>query len=441
MTQHQDDRDAPRRVQLLGIGVGPANLSLASLLHGCPQVSHLFLDRRWRFGWHEGQQLPGAQLQVSPLKDLVTLADPTNPYSFLAFLHEHGRLHHFINARFDAVPRREFGDYLAWAAARNENVLFGEEVLEVDFDGCFTVRTSRRTLRADNLSIGVGTCPALPPFARTGPQDGQFHISEFVERAADLAGKRVCVVGGGQSGAEAVLDLASREDARLPEQISWVSSRSNFLPIDDSPFTNDYFTPSYSDYFAKLDADRRAELNTRLVLASDGITEQTLREVYQRAYTLRFVHGDKDRLTFRPNREVVETTGSGRDGWRLRLRHQDAPQADEWLDADVIVWATGFRPAATDFLAPIEHRLEREGEEYRIDSDFAVVWDGPADRRLFVQNGARGQRGLADPNLSLIAWRSMRILNRLRGESGAEPEPSFIDWSPSAAVGAHWGAS
>src|SRR5262249_34599199 len=86
----------------VGIGVGPANLSLASLLYGHREVSNLFIERNPTFGWHDDQQIAGASLQVSPLKDLVTLADPTNVFSFLSYLHAEGRIYHFINARFDA---------------------------------------------------------------------------------------------------------------------------------------------------------------------------------------------------------------------------------------------------------------------------------------------------------------------------------------------------
>src|SRR5882757_4327425 len=121
----------------VGIGVGPANLSLASLLHGHDDVSNLFLDKKTTFGWHDGQQLPDTTLQVSMLKDLVSLADPTNRFSFLSYLHAHGKIYHFINAQFDAVPRQEFRNYLKWASDQNPNVVFGEDIRSVDFDGTF----------------------------------------------------------------------------------------------------------------------------------------------------------------------------------------------------------------------------------------------------------------------------------------------------------------
>jgi lysine N6-hydroxylase len=413
----------------VGIGVGPANLSLASLLYSHREVSNLFLEKKAAFGWHDGQQIPGASLQVSPLKDLVTLADPTSPFSFLAYLHAQGRIYHFINARFDAVPRQEFRNYLEWASRRNENIVFGEEVLSVEFDETFVIGTSRRVLTASNIAVGVGVRPWVPLHAqdRLGPT--QFHVSDFVSRARGLGGRRVAVVGGGQSGAEALCDLISRPGVELPRRVSWISRRRNYFPIDDSPFTNDYYMPSYADYFYTLERAAREPLNVLNVLTSDGISEATLREIYQRIYTHRFIAGDRDLVELYPNRDVTDVTGDDAGGWDLTLVNADQPEEVGHVEADVIVWATGFRPARMDFLAPLAGRLEREGDEYRVDEDFAVRWDGPPDRRIFVLNAARQQRGLADLNLSLIAWRSQRIVDCLRGVRSDQQLPSFIEWS------------
>ncbi|WP_433261030.1 lysine N(6)-hydroxylase/L-ornithine N(5)-oxygenase family protein [Actinosynnema sp. CS-041913] len=419
-----------RHVNCLGVGVGPANLSLASLLHGHPEVGNVFMDRRTAFGWHDGQQLPDARLQVSMLKDLVSLADPTNPFSFLSYLHDRGRIYHFINAQFDAVPRQEFRDYLKWASERNPNVVHGEEVRSIEFDGVFVVRTDQRTVTADNISVGVGLGPAVPAFARPFLGATQFHISDFVDRAVDLAGKRVCVVGGGQSGAEAFLDLINREPRDAPRRISWITRRRNYLPIDDSPFTNDFYMPDHSDYFAGLDPAARARFTTEQALSSDGISESTLRDIYQRVYVRRFVEGRHDQIALFPHREVFDVQPGARDGWSLRMRHRDHPGVPGQLDVDVVVWATGFSPATMSFLDPIAHRIDREGDEFRIDDQFAVRWDGPPGRDIFLHNAAMRQRGLPDRNLSLIAWRSRRIVDRLRGVRGDEQRPSFMEWAP-----------
>lgn len=419
----------------LGIGVGPANLSLASLLHAHDDVPNIFLDRKEVFSWHDGQLIPGATLQVSMLKDLVSLSDPTNEFSFLSYLHDQRKVYHFINAQFDAVPRLEFRNYLEWASRRNKNVVFGEEVQSVDFADTFVVRTDKRTLTADNISVGVGSRPWIPLPGQDWRDHSQFHVCEFVEKAVNLGGKRVAVVGGGQSGAEAFLDLISRPTVELPSRVCWISRRRNYLPLDDSPFTNDYFMPCHSDYFYRLDRVTREVVNRQNLLASDGISELTLRAIYQRAYHHRFIDGAPGLIGLYPNRTVQHVTRCATGGWGLAIVNNDPPGMTQQLQVDVIVWATGFRTGRMDFLSPLDRRLERDGKEYRIDQDFAVDWDGPPGHNIFMQNAARTQRGLADLNLSLLAWRSQRIVDRLRGVRGAEQVPSLIEWSIDHAAG------
>jgi lysine N6-hydroxylase len=422
------DNNAHAHYKCVGIGAGPANLSLASLLYGHDDISNLFLDRKAAFSWHDGQQLPDTTLQVSMLKDLVSLADPTNRFSFLSYLHARGRIYHFINAQFDAVPRQEFRNYLQWACEQNKNIRFGENVLSVDFDGTFVVRTDRRTVTADNLSVGIGTRPWVPALAADLPGDHQYHVSDIVTRGRDLGGKRVCVVGGGQSGAEAFLDLLCRPPHEQPRRVSWVTRRRNYFPIDDSPFTNDFYTPSHSDYYYGLTPAKREEFNAHQVLSSDGISEATLRQIYQRIYAHRFMDGNDDLVALCPNREVAAVSQTS-GGLGVRMTNGNHPGVVGQIDTDVVIWATGFRPARMDFLDPIAHRLHRAGDEFKIDQDFAIRWDGPADRNIFVHNAAEQQRGLADRNLSLIAWRSQRIVDRLRGVCSDEQLASFIDWS------------
>jgi lysine N6-hydroxylase len=414
----------------VGIGVGPANLSLASLLHGNPRAKNLFIDKKSTFEWHDGQLIHGTALQVSMLKDLVSLADPTSEFSFLAYLCEQGRIYHFLNAQFDAVPRQEFRNYMEWACRKNENVVFGEEALGVTFDRVFRIETTRQSITADNIVIGTGTQPWVPPQVRDLLGKTQFHVHDFLGKSQHLGGRRVCIVGGGQSGAEAFLDLVSRPPAERPAHVAWVSRRANYLPLDDSPFTNDFFVPSYSDYFYRLTLAVREEFNEQHILTSDGISTSTLREIYQAAYRLRFLEDAEDPYSFLPDRDISAISGSDDAGWSIDLTHNHDPRASEDIRADTVIWASGFRPVPMDFLDPIAHRLVREDKEYRIDEDFAVRWDGPQDHSIFIQNGARQQRGHADANLSLNAWRSQRIANRLLGMKGPEPLASFLSWGP-----------
>jgi lysine N6-hydroxylase len=425
----QDVRtDAEGHYACVGIGVGPANLSLAALMHRHPEITNIFVDKKPSFGWHDGQQVPNATIQVSMFKDLVSLSDPTSEYSFLSYLHATGRFYHYINAHFDSVPRQEFRNYLEWACRNNENVVFGDEVLSVDYSGAFQVRLRSGLVTADNIVIGVGVQPQVPSCARPYLGDRQFHVSELLTKVGEVGGLRVGVVGGGQSGAEAFLELISRTGTCRPRRAVWISRRPNYFPLDDTPFTNDYYMPDYSDYFAGLSSATRQAFNARHILTSDGISEATLRLIYQQIYTHRFINGYDDLVALYPNREVAGVSRAPGGAWLLTLGHNDHPGITETTELDLVIWATGFVPAPTDFLEPIKGRLEREGDEYKIDSSFAVHWDGPADRNIFVQNAVRGQRGLADPNLSLNAWRSQRILDRLRGVRTEHQLSSFIEW-------------
>lgn len=399
-----------------------------------PKITNLFVDKNERFEWHDGQQIPDTTIQVSMVKDLVSLAQPTSEYSFLSYLHESGRLYHYLNAQFDAVPRQEYRNYMEWACRKNENITFGQEVLSVEYSDVFHVRLREATVTADNIVIGVGTRPRVPAQASPHLGDRQFHVCDFMGKAHNLGGLRVGVVGGGQSGAEAFLNLISRDGVHMPRQVAWVSRRPNYFPLDDSPFTNEYYTPSYSDYFASLDAVTRKAFNARNILTSDGISEATLRLIYQKIYTQHFINGNTGLVALYPNHQVTQVTPVADGACALTLANNERPDSVDGVELDVVIWATGFAPAPMDFLDPIKARLEREGDEFKIDSSFAVRWDGPEGHDIFVQNAARGQRGLADPNLSLNAWRAQRILDRLLGSvpSGQQVN-SFIDWSAQVA--------
>ena len=415
----------------VGIGCGPSNLSVAALLDDHPDVRHIFFDMKPSFSWHDGMMLQGASLQVSLFKDLVTLANPANRYSFISYLHQHRRLYQFLNARFAQISRLEFADYLKWAAHGNENICFGECVQRVEFDGChFVVETSRRRVRSENVVVGAGIVPHVPDFAHAYlDSDANFHVHEFAARPRRLGGRRVVVVGGGQSGGEVVLDLLRRAGDDAPREVAWISRRENFSPLDDSPFANDLFTPAHSDYFYAQGAAFREGFLKRNLLASDGISEHTLRDIYQRIYTMRHVERSPVRVRLMPFRRVHEVWRAG-EAWALQSEHLGSRES-EVLEADAVIWATGFRSASLPFLQPLGARLKRDGGEICIDRDYAAMWDGPPDRLLFVLNAARRQRGLADPNLSLTAWRSRLVIDRMLGRShqAALAEDAFVNWA------------
>jgi lysine N6-hydroxylase len=414
-------------LDVAGIGIGPANLSVAALLARWREVRARFYDRRPEFQWHAGLMFPDAVLQVSYLKDLVTLADPTSPYTFLAFLFATKRLYRFINAAFPRVRRREFNRYLQWVCSQLPSLEFGKGVDEVTFDGYFVLHLGGERARARNLILGTGAVPYLPECVVPHRCKSVFHASDFLLSGIEPKGQRIAVVGGGQTGAEVLMDLLGRSD-RLPRELFWVSRRANFLPLDESPFANEWFTPAYSDFFYGLPAEVRARLLEEQKLASDGISPGLLESLYRRLYELEFIEASPCRLRLCPGR-VLTAMHREAGGWLLEVDERYTGGHDS-LRVDQVILSTGYTYGVPPFLAPLAGRIALDDDKYRIAGDFSIAWDGPPDRRIFVQNAARFRRGIADPNLSLLAWRSAKIVNSLLGRRvyDVEEESSLVDW-------------
>ncbi|WP_406863881.1 SidA/IucD/PvdA family monooxygenase [Streptomyces sp. HUAS MG47] len=395
------------------VGVGPANMSLAALAHPVEGLRGVHLERRDSFSWHPGLLLPEATLQVSMLKDLVTLVDPTSPFSFLSFLASEGRLYRFLAADFPAVLRAEFDQYLRWVAGRLPSLTFGADVRSVDFrDGAFRLRTGEQEVAARHLVLGTGLTPSVPEPFRPHLGPTVFHSGEFLLRAPDVSGRRVVVIGGGQSGAELVRHLAA---GASPDSITWVSRRMSFLPMDDSPFANDLYTPDYVRRFHALPAAHKARLLEQQKYTSDGIDLEVLQDIYRLSYRDEFIEDNPGRLRFLADCSVTGIEG-GPDEWKLTVE-SSGPAAPAVLAADVVILSTGYAYALPDFMAPLDARLRRDDGMLVVGDDFSVAWDGPAENRIYLQNGARHSWGVADPNLSLLAWRSAVILNSMLGET------------------------
>ncbi|WP_254802570.1 lysine N(6)-hydroxylase/L-ornithine N(5)-oxygenase family protein [Kitasatospora sp. SUK 42] len=427
-------------MDLVGVGVGPANLSLAALAEPLPELRTRFLDAKPGFQWHPGFMLPGAELQVSFLKDLVTLVDPTSRYSFLNFLAAHKRIYRFLVASRSGCSRQEYEQYCRWVSESLTSVSWNSAVEEVDLanDRTFTVRCADgRRLRARALVLGSGRTPVMPECAERLRGPSVLHNAELAFVDPEFAGRDVVVVGGGQSGAETVQHLLSAE-AGLPRSITWLSSRLGFPPMDDSPFTNDWFTPAYVEYFRQLPSDRRRRLLAQQRMASDGVSASLLQAIYRRLYELDVQRPGRLRHRLLDQRRLVDLA---KDGNRLSATiHDTGLDAIECVPADVVICCTGYRPEFPEYLGPLRSWLPRTAEGFEVQDDYSLAWDGPEGLRIFVQNAAEHTHGIADPNLSLVPWRSARILNSVLGYERypTSQYAATVEWEgPGAHAGAH----
>jgi lysine N6-hydroxylase len=274
-----------------------------------PALASRFYEKAREFAWHPGLQFPESFIQTSYLKDLVTPVAPTSRYSFLSFLVEHKRFYSFLTASFPRVSRAEFNQYLAWVARSLPNLEFDCPVLEIDYqDDFWQVTTRMGVVRACDLVLGTGLRPHVPALARPFVGRSLHHAIHFNHYQPELAGRRVAVIGGGQSGAE-VVHHALLDGKTLPSELLWVSRRAGFPQLDDSPFANELFTPEYSDHFYRLDEGEQRRLLNDQTLASDGVSVSLLQDIYRRLYTLQFAEGRRP-VRLLPGHDPARTGGT-----------------------------------------------------------------------------------------------------------------------------------
>lgn len=415
-------------VDIAGIGIGPFNLGLAALLDAHPGVSSLFLERKPEFRWHEGLLLPGTTLQVPFLADLVTMADPTHPLSYLNYLHHHDRLYAFYYYDNFQVPRQEYDHYCRWAAQRLAACQFGEEVCDVAYDASaqrFVIQSQsvsgfKRSYFSRHLALGIGTQPLLPRWARIDSRAPIMHSAQFGKRQAQLGEcQQVTVIGSGQSAAECVLALFNDlTPARVAAgaSIRWITRSPGFHPMEYSKLGQECFTPSYMEYFHSIDRERRRDIVAGQGLLYKGISFSTIGALYDLLYE-RSIGGRDPGLTLLSNCEVEhveEIDGS----LRIAYRHRELDQRST-VRADAIVAATGYGHVWPEWFERLKGSvLETDAQgDCIVQADFTARRCDNGAGKIFVQNAEIFQHGVGSPDLGIAAVRNATIVNQLLGRA------------------------
>lgn len=467
MTAVPDAPDLTDTLDVVGIGFGPSNLALAIAIDEHNRsvgptrpVTAGFLERQPRFGWHRGMLIDDSTMQVSFLKDLVTLRNPASDFSFLSYLQCRGRLVDFINHKTLFPLRIEFHDYLEWAAERLASfVTYGREVIDVRpvtvhgtvvaFDvvsrrsgqssgsgpGGDRAATAGVTVhRARNVVVAVGLGASLPPGVTLGPR--VWHSLDFLRRVEtlppDLAPRRFVVVGAGQSAAE-VVEFLHRSFASA--EVCSVFSRYGYAPSDDTPFANRIFDPEAVDvYYAAGDAVKRQLFDYHRNTNYSVVDEELIQELYRREYQEK-VQGQERLRVLNASRVVsarplVTGTGSGNGDAGVEVEVEFLPTSERTtLAADAIVYATGYRP--TDSLAVLGQagRLVccRADGAPEVERDYRLVTSASTAAGIYLQGGTEHTHGISATLLSNVAVRCSEILDSIVArstEAAAAPPPA-----------------
>lgn len=426
-----------RTYDVVGVGIGPFNLGLAALADPLADVDAVFLDQAEEFRWHPGMMLEGATIQVPFLADLVTMADPTSPFSFLAFLKATGRLYPFYVRESFYPLRAEYDQYCRWVAARLDTLRWGRRVVAVEHDGgadeyVVTAETAEddggtrlELYRARHVVLGVGTTPRLPaPLAelaesarRTTGAGPVIHTADYLpHRDALRASGAVTVVGSGQSAAEVYRDLLEGAGAY---RLDWVTRSPRFFPMEYTKLTLEMTSPEYTDHFHALAPELRDLVGREQRTLYKGISADLIDDIYDALYR-RTALGREVPTTLVSDTEVVaartERADDGGGEHVLTLRHAQLGRTVEHRTRAVVA-ATGYGASVPELLDPVRDRLLLDDRgRFDVTRDYSVSTDG----RIHTLNGEEHTHGVTAPDLGFGPWRSSVVLAKI---TGREPYP------------------
>jgi L-ornithine N5-oxygenase len=413
---------------VLGIGFGPANLSLAiALEESAPETTVRFLEAQNNPTWQGGMMLDGSNIQNHPCRDLVSLRNPRSRYSFINYLFENNRLIEHLNLPIEFPLRKEYAQYIGWVSKHfADQVEYGARVAEVSVvehegERVYEARTTDgRRFLGRILVVGPGRTPYVPAPFDTVQSSRVFHLTQYLYRLAELdrEPRSVAVIGGSQSAVELTLDLAKRfPRSRITNYVRAYTLRLK----DTSPFSEEGYFPAFTEYYYKANRRAKADLDAFMRLTNYSSTDDdVLDELYLLMYEQRL--DGEQRVFVRGNRQVHAVT-PGEDGIRLDLTevHTGEQESDE---VDLVVLATGFRdlgpgPQQERFPAllsgVIEHfRFDADGY-LDVNPDYSLEPLDPETPGLFLNGLCESSHGIGDAgSFSLLSLRAATIGEGLR---------------------------
>jgi L-ornithine N5-monooxygenase len=433
-------------VDVIGVGFGPSNLALAVAIEELsdqpagPYLRSLFLESQPEFNWHPGMLMRSTRLQVSFLKDVVTMRNPRSRFTFLNYLAEHGRIAQFINLRENYPTRVEYNDYFRWVAGQFSDVVkYGRRVVSVEpveepagvEDGVNLIKAvvvdaeggRRQEYFCRNLVVATGGVPHLPDAAQGFTHDRVFHSSKFLERMAGEfpdreAPHRFVVVGAGQSAAE-ILDHLAENYPRA--SVLGIVRGFGFRPMDESHFVNELFSPQAVDGFYQMPASLRSSLLAEHRYTNYAAVDLDLiRGLYKRLY--------QDQLSGRRQFKVLRMHELSRlegAGEQVIVHLYDSIAKRTLCPvADGVIFATGYRfPNPPPLLAPLApYLLQEPSGRLQVGRDYRVATRMGFSPKVFLQGFCEESHGISDTLLSVLATRSWRIAQAIAGAPDPAPQ-------------------
>ncbi|KGX93652.1 lysine/ornithine N-monooxygenase [Pontibacillus halophilus JSM 076056 = DSM 19796] len=414
----------PIQYDLIGIGIGPFNLGLAALAEETDEVNGIFFDETPDMDWHPGMLIEGTDLQVAFIADLVTFANPRSEYTFLNYLHTKRRLYTFFFFQKMEIPRAEYNEYVQWVASKLSNLHFGKRVMDVrekeqEGETYFEVvvydsATEEETVyHSRHVVIGTGSKPVLFDSTSELSENDVIHSSQYVyKREEILKGKRITVIGSGQSASEIFADLLHRQQ-ESGYQLNWFTRSVGIFQLDTSKLPQEFFSPDYIDYFNALTYEERKEVLPHLDTLQNGVDQSTLNDIYDTLYQRSVKERDLP-ITIQPATELKDVVQHGDGSYELTC-HQWQTNETFKIVTDKVIMATGYAPNIPQWLIDrFGSDLIFEDEEqrlFKVGRDCEIKRQSPASNKLFTTTNISHAHGTGANNLGLAVNRNVKIIN------------------------------
>jgi L-ornithine N5-monooxygenase len=436
MTKLFDTSKLISKKKVVGIGLGPSNLSLAIALYEDQNVfsedEWIFLERQNSISWHPGMLLPGTKLQVPFTKDLVTLRNPTSYFSFLNYLKKRERLDEFINNGQNSPSRLEYTDYLKWVkdSLPSQCIKMGATVINIEpfYEDGETTSTSflityekggeRNFILAEQLIVGVGGTPQIPHNFKDLDTNHVWHSSSFKNKLNIIQSKGKCkigVIGSGQSAAE-IIDYLHENISN--SSIYSIMRRPSFRPEDDSPFVNEVFFPKHVDFMYSLNQEKREKVLDDYWHANySAVNIDLINLLYEKMYTDKVKNIERVKIL---NYTQVTSSKQKEKTIDLKLQHMLTDDIVN-INIDFLILATGYdRLSLPNFLKAFEENIDYKSGKLDIDREYRLKTKKNVLAPLYIQGMSESVHGITNTLLSILPLRAGEIVEALLKNQGLD---------------------
>ncbi|MBM7587982.1 lysine N6-hydroxylase [Bacillus pakistanensis] len=413
-------------LDVIGIGIGPYNLSLAALIEEKTDLNAKFFDQTSQFEWHPGMLIDLTDLQVPFIADLVTFANPKSQYSFLNYLHSQNRMYQFFFFHRLEIPRQEYNHYAQWVVEQLSSCYFDYEVIDVMEEGnCYKVvvrdnGTHKVTeYYSRHVVLGTGTKPLVLEGMSGLPQEDVHHTSHYLfHKDTTVKGSVITIIGSGQSAAEVFYDLLKEQD-KHEYHLTWLTRSEGILQLESSKLGQEFFAPDYIDYFHQLSFNQRIAALDTLDHLRNGIDPVTLNNIYNILYN-RSIGDKKDNITIQPLTEIEEIFKI-EEGYSLKCRQWQVEQSFQY-ESDKVILATGYIPNIPSwFNNRFGEKIQWEDEKrFKVSRDYKLVYKDEKEHsrshHFYTLKNLEHSHGAGATNLGLAVDRNIQVINDIARE-------------------------